>query len=145
MKKTLTAMAALLALLACSDILETDISGERVGVIAPADKTEIAEGRVSFLWNLLDGAEKYRVTIVSPNFEHAAVAVKDTILYPDSLDMSLSFRIRLSGGMYQWSLQAFNEAYESVRSIYDLTVVVPEPEKPEPEDEEPEDEETVRR
>ena len=108
---------------ACGDIFETDISGDEVSVIAPSDGAEVTQGSVTFLWNVLDGGERYRVTIVSPSFEKAAVAVKDTIIYPDSLSLSLGFRVKLAEGRYQWSLQAFNQAYGSVRSVYDLKVV----------------------
>lgn len=124
MKKALI-LPALLLMYACGDIFETDISGKEVHVTAPVDDAGVTEGNVSFLWEVLDGAQKYHVTVVTPDFEHAVTAVKDTLVYPDSLAVSLGFRMRLAAGGYQWSIQAFNSAYGSVRSVYDLTVVAP--------------------
>ncbi len=86
--KKLLILPVLCLMYACSDILETKISGKEVSVVAPLDGSEVAEGPVSFLWNTLDGAERYRVTIVSPSFESASIAVRDTVMYPDSLSLS---------------------------------------------------------
>jgi hypothetical protein len=124
---------------ACDDILAPDISGKEVSVVSPVNKTEITEGRVSFRWNAMEGAEKYRVSVVSPAFETARMAIKDTVLYQDSLStiMSFGFDIELAPEKYQWSIQAFNHAYPSLRSVHELTIVpeqVTEPEQ-EPEQE----------
>ncbi len=122
MKKTLI-LPALLLMYACGDILETDISGKEVHVTAPVDNAGITEGNMHFLWDVLDGAEKYHVSVVTPDFEHAVTAIKDTLVFPDSLAVSLGFRMRLAAGKYQWSMQAFNSACGSVRSVFDLTVI----------------------
>ncbi len=129
MKKILTALIVLAAMSACYDIFVPDISGKRVTVVAPADETEITEGKVAFLWNALDGSDRYRVTIL----ENATLAVKDTVLYRDSLSMSFGFELDLSPANYRWSVQAFNKTYESAKSVYGLTVV-PKPVPPEPVD-----------
>ncbi len=104
-------------------------------MIAPADGAEITEGRVSFRWNALDGADKYRVVVVSPDFERTRLVARDTVLYADSLTMSMGFGLTLTPADYQWSIRAFNEAYGSILSVYDLTVV-PEQTEPEPEENE---------
>ncbi len=147
---SLFTLLLLAALSACDEIFEADISGKEVAVIAPADGAEITEGRVSFRWNALDGADKYRVVVVSPDFEQARLVARDTVLYADSLTMSLGFGLTLAPADYQWSIGAFNGAYGSIVSVYSLTVVAkqeeeePEPEpEPEPESEpEPEEPET---
>ncbi len=133
MKHKPIVIATLTLLTACSEIFETDISGRSVEVIAPVDETEIVEGWVPFSWSALDGADRYRVVIVSPGFEDARLAVRDTVIYRDSLSMSFGFRYGLAPADYEWSIQAFNGAYESVKSVYALTVL-PEREEPEPED-----------
>ncbi|MDR1671291.1 MAG: hypothetical protein LBR57_02105 [Alistipes sp.] len=113
------------------EIPDTDISGEKISIIAPVDKTEISEGRVTFRWDGLDGAEKYRITIVAPDFENARVVVKDEVIYEDPLVMSYGVELELAAGKYQWSVRAFNETYKSIRSVYDLTVKSNDSEDPE--------------
>lgn len=115
---------------ACGDIFETDISGSEIAVISPSDEVQVAEGGVRFLWDRLDGAERYRVTVVAPDFANSAFAVKDTVIYQDSLSLSFGFRLRLEEGHYQWSIQGYNRSYQSVRSLYGLTVAkVQEPDE----------------
>ncbi len=142
MKHKPIVIALLAALSACNEIFETDISGRSVEVIAPLGGTEIVEGRASFRWSALDGADRYRVVIVSPGFENARFAARDTVLYRDSLfSMSFGFYQRLAPASYEWSIQGFNGAYESLRSVYAFTVV-PEPEPEEPEEPDPDSETT---
>jgi stress-induced morphogen len=131
MKNLLTAFIIVAAMSACGDIFETDITGKKIAVVAPIDKTEIVEGVVTFRWSALDGAERYRVTVVSPDFEHSSVAVRDTVLYRDSLSLSFGFDLELAPADYQWRIQAFSKSYESATGLYDLTVV-PKPVPPEP-------------
>lgn len=133
MKNLITALIIAAAMSACGDIFETDISGKRIPVVAPLDKSEIIEGMVTFRWSALDGADKYRVTIVSPDFEHSNIAIKDTVLYRDSLSLSFGLGLTLAPADYQWRIQAFNQSYESATVTYDLTVV-PKPVPPEPAD-----------
>jgi hypothetical protein len=127
--------------------LETNISGDAVRVVAPTAGSEVTEGSVPFVWDVLDGADRYRMTIVNPSFENAGVAVMDTVVYSDSLALSLTLRKKLQQGSYEWSLQAFNQAYQSVRSVYGLVVVAPEtpelPTEPENGNETGHDDETV--
>lgn len=122
MKKLLPLIIVPLLASACGDVFETDISKRKVEVIAPSDGAEVGEGSVSFRWNVLEGAERYRVTVVSPDFDNALSAVTDTIIYPDSLALGVGFRLQLTAADYQWSIQAFNHAYQSRRSAYDLNV-----------------------
>lgn len=136
MKKPLLPVAALLLLAACDDIMAPDISAVEVDVVAPVNKVEVAEGRVTFRWNALRGAERYRVTIVSPDFAHAGKVVRDTVMYQDSLatNLGFGFALDLAPSKYQWSIQAFNHAYASLQTVRSLTVVpkaAPEPENPE--------------
>lgn len=135
MKKPLIFMS-LIFLCSCGDVFESDISGSRIDMIAPADGAEVEEGTVAFLWNTLNGSERYRITIVSPSFEDALRAIADTIIYPDTLALGAALRVKLTPASYQWSIQAFNSAYSSVRSEYDLTVTGKEEEEPAEPDEE---------
>jgi stress-induced morphogen len=133
MKNLLLTLITVVAMSACGDIFETDITGKNIAVVAPTDKAEIVEGVVTFRWSALNGAERYRVTVVSPDFEHSNVAIRDTVLYHDSLALSFGFGLELAPADYQWRIQAFSKSYESATDVYDLTVV-PIPVPPEPVD-----------
>jgi predicted RNA methylase len=136
------ALALAFAFAACDDIMAPDISPKRVAVISPADKITVTEGDVSFRWSAMEGADRYRVTVVSPGFAAARRTVRDTVLYQDSLStvMSFGFNLTLTPADYEWSIQAFNHAYESQKSVYGLTVTPePEPDNEEPGGEEPDE------
>lgn len=122
MKRPVPLFLMVMLFTACSDIFETDISGAKITVISPSDEVQVAEGGVRFLWDRLEGAERYRVTVVTPDFANSAFAVKDTVIYQDSLSLSFGFRLRLEEGDYQWSIQSHNHSYQSVKSLYRLTV-----------------------
>lgn len=106
----------------CDDFLEKNISGAKVGVIAPVDNATVAAGIVTFSWREIDGATSYRITIVTPNFESAAQVVSDTIVLRDSLPRPFNIKTELAAGNYQWSIQGINSAYQTHESVQSLFV-----------------------
>jgi hypothetical protein len=129
-----------LAVVACDDFFEKDLSDDKVQVVAPVDGATAPEGEITFAWRAMDGARSYRVTVVSPSFAEASTLAADTLMHNDSLSMKLSLRLQLAAGSYQWSISARNSAYTTPEQVYTLSVAAP-PEEPEdyehPEEPEP--------
>ena len=112
----------LLSCIAC-DILEEDISKDRVWIIAPTDKSLTEAGLVQFRWQGVEYATGYEFTLVSPSFEEADRLVADTVIFADSLARSYGFKATLRAGRYQWRVRAFNSGYNCVSEINTLNVV----------------------
>ena len=123
MKRIFLLLAAFALTTGCDDIFEPNLTNRTVTVIAPAEGAEMTEGTVTFLWEPASGARGYRLTIVAPDFDNATTVVADTLLMNDSLTVRRSFRCALTGGSYQWSISAFNSAYATATSVFDLKIV----------------------
>lgn len=96
----------LIILASCEEILlETDISKEEVQLIAPANNTNFSSTGVSFTWETVPDATKYRLQIAKPNFESPTQIVLDTIV------STTSFTQQLTIGTYEWRVKALNSAY----------------------------------
>lgn len=117
----LLAVCTFVLVVAC-DILEKDISADRVRIIGPADQAEVKSGTVLFRWEALDGAAGYGLTIASASFTMGNI-VADTIIYADTLGIQrLGCNIKLEAGKYEWSLKAFNSTYETQNEVRCLNV-----------------------
>lgn len=122
MKRYLLLLLSLSLLAACDDFFETDISSREVNVIAPVDGAGVPAGDIAFRWHSMDRASGYRFTLVEPSFDAAARILADTLIVADSVARSYGCRINLAAGEYEWSVEAFNSAYASERSVSSLTV-----------------------
>lgn len=131
----------LLSLCAACDILEEDLSGRSVHVMAPTNGAELLPGDVTFCWEAVKGASGYALRVVSPSFAEADRIVADTLLRTDTLGTARSCgcRVRLEAGDYEWSVEAYNGAYATQPCLLRLSVVEtppaeepPTPETPEP-------------
>lgn len=91
----------------CNDFIEEDISGDVPVLILPQNGDTISEFS-SFIWNPLDGANKYRLEIQSPDFDSPSFIAVDTIV--SGTDIFLT----LSPNKYQLRLRALNNGYESL-------------------------------
>lgn len=91
----------------CDDILEEDIGNDTVQIFSPANNSKIESNVVSFKWNTLNGADKYRIQIYE----------SDQILILDSLTTKSSITLPLAAGNYIWRVRAENYAYESIYSF----------------------------
>lgn len=122
MKRFFIFSLLLLICVAC-DILEEDISKDRVRIIAPTDKALTEAGLVQFRWQGVEYATGYEFTLVSPAFEDADRLIADTVIYADTLARSYGFNATLQPGRYQWRVTAFNSGYNSLSEINTLNVV----------------------
>lgn len=126
MKKIFLYLLCLAAASACDDFFEVDISKRRVEAIAPGDGTELTEGKVGFRWNRLRDATGYRFTLLTARQS----IVADTLIFADTLSRSYGCTLALEADEYQWSVYAFNAAYETQPEVRSLTVIAEEPEEP---------------
>lgn len=116
-------LCALLFFTSC-EILEEDLSGRDVKVIAPMDRTETSTGAVAFRWHAVHGATAYELCVVAPSFSETARLVADTLVEADTLAFPRSYgcTLVLEPGDYEWIVSAFNSAYETSTLPLHLTV-----------------------
>lgn len=91
-----------LALAACSDIIETDLSGFGVVLLTPADGYETNSNVVTFKWEAVPHATEYHLQIARPNFDQPVQFVADTV-FPHA-----GISLPLQPGSYVWRVQARN-------------------------------------
>ena len=101
----------------CQDTFERDISRETVSIIAPSDGAQTTTGLITFLWEEVDGADRYRLTVVTPSFVGASQVIADTLV------AGCAFQTGLAPGHYQWSLTPCNFAYTGPSVTYTLHIV----------------------
>ena len=120
-KKTILIFTLLISLIlfSCEDIFEKDITNDSVMILSPLSKNSIQSDKVTFLWELLEGADQYHIVVVSPSFENIQTYVCDSLT--DKYTISLS----LPAGEYEWSIQARNSAYESQKKNVSFKVERP--------------------
>lgn len=121
MKAKVLIALSLLASVGC-EVLEEDISGTEVSVVAPADRVVLPAGEVAFRWRRLQYASGYEFRAVCPTFENAGHIVADTVIYADSLGRGYGCSLTLEEGDYEWSVTAFNGGYASRTVIRSLRV-----------------------
>lgn len=98
----------------CDDVFEKDISGEKVQMVAPGDSVVTTREEQIFLWEELEGATAYRLTVVSPCFGSPAWLVMDTLCE------GTAFPLVLVPATYQWRVKPENSAYvgdEVIRTL----------------------------
>lgn len=129
--KTLLPLLFVLLTAGC-EMLEEDISGREVRIVAPADRVSVAPGTVDFRWLATACAAGYEFTVVAPSFAAAGCVLADTVIYADTLARSYGCRVDLAQGEYQWSVRGFNGGYTTRTEVRSLTVVAAEtPDEPE--------------
>lgn len=104
-------------LIACSkDFIVKDIKNETVSILAPANNLSTSTNAVTFWWEEIDGAEKYNIQIVKPNFSAIQQLILDTNVTGDK------FNYTLNPGTYQWRIKAKNSAGSTGYTTYNLTI-----------------------
>ncbi|MFZ6052351.1 hypothetical protein [Halocola ammonii] len=86
----------------CSDIIEEDLSDDRIEIILPADSQVVTSTTPQFRWEEVDGAMHYRIQIVQPNFESPLEFQVDSTIGENSVYFSMN------PGTYQWRVRAEN-------------------------------------
>lgn len=114
-KITFLALALLVGLASCADILEVpDISEQSVTILAPTDGSVLEFNAINFNWETVEEATGYRIQIATPNFENAAQFVLDSVVEVDSVGyVAPRLEQNLLNGDYEWRIRAFNSDYET--------------------------------
>ena len=94
-------------LTACTEFLVPNLTEETLEIYSPADSLTSKEGNITFWWAENDLAEGYSLQIVSPDFSNPSLLLIDTLLYQNSLMLTLE------DGAYKWRIRMENEAYAS--------------------------------
>jgi len=111
------ALLALAGIVACTkDFVVKNIKDATITILAPANNTKTPLNAVTFWWELVDGAEKYNIQIVKPNFTAIQTLVADTNIVGNKYTRSLT------PGNYQWRIKAINAGGSSAYLVYNLTI-----------------------
>jgi len=97
-------------------LLPADISNKHVQLLTPADKSTSTRSDVTFWWEETEGADNYRVQIVTSSFSNPGKLVFD------QLSDSNSLILELEAGNYEWRVKAINSKYETAYSTASFTV-----------------------
>lgn len=101
---------------ACDDIIERDLTGRSVTLIAPSDGVVTTASVQTFWWEELDGALSYDLHVVTTGFDSIVQMVLDTTV------TATQFQFTLWPGQFQWRVRAVNGSSQSLFTTYSLTV-----------------------
>lgn len=104
-------------IVSCDDIFEHNISDDVVTLRTPGDSYTTTAKSITLLWDAVDGASGYQLTVATPDYEHADRIVADTTV------TRTQFSVSMEEGKYQWCVRAINSGYETDYSCRALTVV----------------------
>lgn len=93
-----------------------NIEHESIILRSPADSLRIKSQTVTFWWDKIENATTYELIIVSPGFENVEK------LKLQIQTSSNQYQYLLDSGTYQWSVQAINQNYRSIKSYHTLFV-----------------------
>lgn len=92
-------------------LTEKYLANEKVILSAPIDSLVTNDSIPSFYWEILDGATKYQLQVVSPKFDAIIKVYADTTIATNLLNFSLN-----KGKQYQWRVKAKNSSSETAFS-----------------------------
>lgn len=117
-KLTYLIIPMLLIINGCEEILmEDDISGEHVKLVAPVDAAQFNSTGITFTWEEIEYGTQYRIQIARPNFEAPLQIVTDNVTD------TTSFTTQLNVGSYEWRVQGVNSGYATAFTTRSLTIV----------------------
>ena len=101
----------------CEEILmEEDLSGSKVELLAPAEGTTVPTSNVTFNWTMVEGASAYQLQIATPNFDAPQQVVVDKIVEENSTSEELQ------EGSYEWRVRALNSGFATIFTSAEFTV-----------------------
>ncbi|MBW4890128.1 hypothetical protein KXQ82_10395 [Mucilaginibacter sp. HMF5004] len=107
-----------LAVSACSDLIEKSISGSQVILQTPGNNYQSSSYTLNFWWDKVDNALDYHLQIVTPKFDSVANLVLDTVVKRNT------YTFTLPPGKYQWRVRAENGSSATPYStVYSFTVL----------------------
>jgi len=106
----------LMAMAGCEDVLETNITTQKVVLISPPDSLISTLVLQNFWWQEVYGADYYNLQIVSPSFAYVVQLITDTSI------ACTKFSYSLLPGSYEWRVKAVNFGYETPYSLNCLII-----------------------
>ncbi|MCK6649294.1 MAG: hypothetical protein L6Q66_06545 [Bacteroidia bacterium] len=100
----------------CEDFIENDLEGKSVQIFIPLNNTVTSNYTQSFWWAELNGATRYKLQIVRPDFSLPQQLVVDTLVG------GTQFSYTLQPGAYQWRIRGENSSSIGEYSVFNLTV-----------------------
>ena len=108
----------ILSFISCEEILIVDdISKKEVVLVAPTNNAVLSSSGVTFSWETVEYADKYRLQIATPNFDAPQQLVVDTLVTKNSFTQQLNI------GKYQWRVKAVNSGYETAYSKWNFEIL----------------------
>jgi hypothetical protein len=98
------------------DFIVEDINKKTITVNAPANDLATTNNLITFWWEPVDGAEKYTLQIVEPDFSKVASLVLDTNV------TVTKFNFSLEPGVYQWRIKATNAGHSTAFQTFNLNI-----------------------
>ena len=107
----------LTVVLSCTkDIILEDLKDKAIIVNAPANNFLSSENTITFWWEVLEGAEKYNIQIVKPDFTTVIKLIADTNIFTNK------YTISLQPGNYQWRIKAINGGGSTAYQVFNLRI-----------------------
>ena len=117
MKKLLYMLIVLVTiLLSCKNWVSVDISNEEVTLISPLENQSDSLLSKTFVWEELEGANGYRLQIVSTSFDSILIFVLD------SLVNATSYTAQLTPNQYEWRVRGENDDFNSAWTVRKLSI-----------------------
>ncbi len=98
------------------DFVVKNIKNSTVNIISPADNLSTPNNSIIFWWDVVEGAEKYNLQIVKPNFTSVAQLLVDTNI------TGLKFNYSFTPGTYQWRIKGVNAGGSTIYTTRTLTI-----------------------
>jgi predicted phage tail protein len=98
------------------DFIVKDIKNGYVTILAPSNNLVTPNNSLTFWWEEMDGAEKYNIQIVTPNFSAIQQLVTDTNI------IGTKFTQSFTPGSYQWRIRGVNAGGNSEWMTYDFKI-----------------------
>jgi hypothetical protein len=112
----LSVVLSLLLIVACEDIVETNLETSSVYLVAPPDSYQTTISTHTFWWDEVQDAEGYNLQIVSPSFDYVERLFLDTNIIANKYDFTLL------PGEYQWRVRAYNYSTTTPYSTFSLSI-----------------------
>lgn len=104
------AIAMVVLCIGCKEFIEPSIEKKTVIQLAPSNGSESRLYSQTFWWEPVEDALKYRLQVVTPDFDHTQRLILDTLLETNK------FNYTLDPGSYQWRVRAENGSSQTVYS-----------------------------
>jgi hypothetical protein len=113
-KQFLYALLLCLCAQGCAEAIEKDLSKKQVTLTAPSDQVVVPDSSaLTFAWDSLEGAIRYKLQVVSPSFDSIVQLYADTTVTGFFYTLPL-LTVR---GRYQWRVMGLNNTTVSEYSV----------------------------